>query len=108
QIAQIIADKLDAVTLAFSYLRPSAVYLLNLRLLSAVAAILLQLAGSAGGAELSLKIADKEPPSQIDASLRGQLQSKAVQLLDGNSPAYEFWFCSEIPLKSKSSSTAKA
>jgi len=51
---------------------------------------------------------EKEPPKDIDASIRAKLQSQAVQLLDGEKPAYEFWLCSEIPLQSKPASTAKA
>ncbi|TMP99090.1 MAG: hypothetical protein E6L09_10285 [Verrucomicrobia bacterium] len=59
-------------------------------------------------AELSLKVTDKEPPKQISESIRKALQPKAVQLLNGETPAFEFWFSSEIPLKSKPASAAKA
>jgi len=55
-----------------------------------------------------LKVADKEPPKELDASIRAALQPKAVQLLDGDKLVYEFWFDSEVPLKSKPASTAKA
>jgi len=59
-------------------------------------------------ADLALKVADKEPPKELDASIRAKLQSKAIQLLDGDKPVYEFWFDAEVPLQSKPSSTAKA
>ena len=73
-----------------------------------VLAILFQLASFSHAAELTLKVADKEPPNAIDASIRAKLQTKAVQLLDGEKPAYELWFSREIPLRSKPASTAKA
>src|SRR5688572_25611699 len=59
-------------------------------------------------ADLVVKVADKEPPKELDASIRAKLQSKAIQLLDGGKPVYEFWFDAEVPLQSKPSSTAKA
>jgi len=61
-----------------------------------------------GAAELTLKVADKEPPKELDASIRAVLQPKAVQLLEGDKPVYEFWFRSEVPLQSKPGSLAKA
>jgi len=71
-------------------------------------ALVLHAACSSPAAELTLKTADKEPPKELDAAIRVKLQSKAVQLLDGEKPAYEFWFSSEIPAQSKPASTAKA
>ncbi|HKS36493.1 MAG TPA: hypothetical protein VJW76_04845 [Verrucomicrobiae bacterium] len=59
-------------------------------------------------ADLTVRVADKEPPKDLDASIRAKLQSKAIQLLDGDKPVYEFWFSAELPLQSKPSSTAKA
>lgn len=58
--------------------------------------------------DLTLKIVDREPPKEIDESIRKTLQPTAVQLLDGNKAAFEFWLCSEIPLQSKPESPAKA
>jgi hypothetical protein len=69
---------------------------------------LTQPANWAGAAELTLKVADKEPPKDLGESIRAKLQSKAVQLLDGDKPAYEFWFSNEIPLQSKPASAAKS
>lgn len=60
------------------------------------------------GADLSLKVVDKEPPSQLDASIRGLLQARAVQLLDGASPVFEFWLVKEVPLQSKPASPDKS
>jgi len=71
-------------------------------------ALVLHVAAASPAAELTLKTADKEPPKELDAAIRAKLQAKAVQLLDGDKPAYEFWFSSEIPLPSKPASTPKA
>jgi hypothetical protein len=62
--------------------------------------------GSAAG--LTLKVVDKEPPKELDTSIAARLQKSAVQLLDGDKPAYEFWFAAELPLTAKPASPAKA
>jgi len=62
----------------------------------------------AHAANLTLKTADKEPPKELGDAIRQTLQPKAVQVLDGDKPAFEFWFAKEIPLKSKPASQAKA
>ncbi|MHB8520508.1 MAG: hypothetical protein ACYDH9_07105 [Limisphaerales bacterium] len=62
----------------------------------------------ASGADFTVKVVDKEPPKELSAPIREKLQSKAVQLLDGDKPVYEFWFDAEIPLKSKPDSAGKA
>src|SRR5437870_1347255 len=59
-------------------------------------------------ADFALKVADKEPPKELDTSIRAKLQTKAVQLLDGEKPVYEFWFSAEVPLQSKPASAGKA
>ena len=59
-------------------------------------------------AELALKVADKEPPKELDASIRAKLPMKAIQLLDGEKPVYEFWFSAEPPLQAKPASVGKA
>src|SRR5438132_9077392 len=56
---------------------------------------------SLNAAEFSVKVVDKAPPADLGESIRTALQSKAVQLLDGEKPVYEIWFRREIPLKSK-------
>ena len=59
-------------------------------------------------ADLTVKATDKEPPKELGEAVRQTLQPKAVQVLEGNKPAFEFWFAREIPLKSKPASLAKA
>jgi hypothetical protein len=63
---------------------------------------------SAWAADLTLTVADKEPPKELAPSIRASLQTKAVQLLSGDKPALEFWFAAEVPLTAKPSSAAKA
>jgi len=71
-------------------------------------AISVSLSGGTNAADLSVKVADKQPPNQISESIRKTLQPKAVQVLDGETPLFEFWFSAEVPLKSKPASTDKA
>ena len=59
-------------------------------------------------ADFTLKVIDKEPPKAIDESIRSKLQPRCAQLLDGEKPAFEFWFNAELPLQSKPTSLAKA
>ena len=59
-------------------------------------------------ADLTLKVTKKEPPKEVDESIRNTLQSTAVQLLDGEKAAFEFWLATEIPLAAKPESDAKA
>src|SRR2546429_1450435 len=66
-----------------------------------------QLTNVSRPADFSVKVADKEPPGQIGESIRKILQPKAVQLLDGDTPVFEFWFGSEVALKSKPGSADK-
>ncbi len=58
-------------------------------------------------AEFTLKTAATEAPKEIDESIRSKLQTKALQLLDGDKPVYEFWLCAEAPLKSKPEAATK-
>lgn len=78
------------------------------RSLCAAWAVLLQLVCCCCGAELALKVADKEPPKELDPSIRAKLQTKAVQVLNGEKTIYEFWLSSEVPAQSKPASTPKA
>ena len=68
----------------------------------------MQVVNQTNAADLSLKVIDKEPPGQIGESIRKPLQPKTVQLLGGEKPVFEFWFSSEVPLKSKPGSSEKA
>ena len=63
---------------------------------------------AAPAADLTLKVVDKIPPKELDAAIAGTLQKKAIQLLDGDQPAYEFWFCAEVPLPSKPAAPAQS
>ena len=63
---------------------------------------------TAPAADLAVKVADKAPPQGLDASIAAMLQNKAVQLLDGDQPVFEFWFVSELALAAKPVSPAKA
>lgn len=78
------------------------------RLLRTLAAWLFALAFATNAAELTLKVSEKEPPKEIDASVRPLLQGKAIQLLEDGQPVLEFWFCSEVAMESKPASVAKA
>ena len=60
--------------------------------------------GATLAAERTLKIVDKPAPKEIGESIRNVLQTKAVQLLDGEKVALEIWPRTELPLKSKPSS----
>ena len=71
-------------------------------------AVWVKLANHSHAADFSVKIADKEPPNQVSESVRKILQPKAVQLLNGDTPVFEFWFGSEVSLKSKPGSADKA
>src|SRR5882762_7852521 len=68
----------------------------------------MQVVNQTNAADLSLKVIDKEPPGQIGESIRKTLQPKTVQLQSGDKPVFEFWFSSEVPLKSKPGSSEKA
>jgi hypothetical protein len=72
---------------------------------------LFTLAGAAlalAAGEVTVKVTDQEPPKEVDASLRKLLEPKAVQLLDGDRVSYEFWLRTEVPLKARPASAAKA
>ena len=58
-------------------------------------------------ADLTVKVVDKPPPNDVDESIRKLVQSRAVQLLDGDKAVFEFWLC-EAALKAKPESPGKA
>src|SRR5947207_3497309 len=64
-------------------------------------AVWVQLTNLSRAADFSVKVADKEPPGQIGESIRKTLQPKTVQVFNGDTPVFEFWFGSEVSLKSK-------
>src|SRR5215210_4166405 len=49
------------------------------------------------GAELKLKTSETSPPKEVDPSIQKLLQANAVQLLDGEQPAFQFWLVKELP-----------
>lgn len=83
--------------------------LLSSKCRQAVVAVLLALnLASLHAAGLTVRVTDKEPPKELDASIRAVLQKKAVQLLEGDKPVWEFWLVSELPLQARPASLAKA
>jgi len=58
---------------------------------------------SAQAADANLKVAEKAPPKEVSDSIRGVLQSKALQIGSGDKPGLEIWLRQEVPLKSKPS-----
>ena len=62
----------------------------------------------AHAADLTLKVVDKDPPKELNAAIRAKLQTKVIQLLDGENPAVEFWPVTEVPLQAKPASDDKA
>jgi len=71
-------------------------------------AALLLCALAASAADVTVKVTDKQPPGDIDPSIRSLLQAKAIQVVSGDKPVYEFWLAKEVPLQSKPASPAKA
>jgi len=48
-------------------------------------------------ANLTLKTSDAPPPKELDPSIQKLLQPKAVQLIDGDQPAFQFWLVNNLP-----------
>jgi hypothetical protein len=71
-------------------------------------AALLLYAFAAPAADVTVKIADKEPPKDVSDAIRGLLRAKVIQVGSGDKPAYEFWLVKELPLQSKPASVPKA
>jgi hypothetical protein len=70
-------------------------------------ALVVRMVCSAQAADVTVKVADKAPPKEIGASITKVLQPKAIQVLQGDKPIYEFWFRNEVPLKSQPESPSK-
>lgn len=68
----------------------------------------LSLAGGVLAADLSVRLTDKAPPRELAEAIRQTLQARAVQLLDGDKPVYEFWFCKTVAAQAAPESAAKA
>lgn len=63
--------------------------------------------GSSLAADLALKVMAKEPPPELDASIRAVLQPQAIQLLEGDKPVFEFWLAKEAPIQSRPASVSE-
>ena len=48
-------------------------------------------------ANLTLKTSDAPPPKELDPSIQKVLQAKAVQLIDGDQAAFQFWLANNLP-----------
>lgn len=51
--------------------------------------------------ETVLKVTDSPPPDELAQAFRDTLDTKAVQILVGDKPIFEFWFRKDIPLTAK-------
>jgi hypothetical protein len=70
-------------------------------------ALLVRWINPVAAADVTLKVVEKEPPKEIGESIRKVLETKAIQLLQGDKPIYELWFRKDVPLKSKPETPAK-
>lgn len=59
---------------------------------------------TSSGADLTVKVSDNPAPTEVSEPIRALLQNKAVQLLAGERPVFEFWLVRELPLKSRPAS----
>jgi hypothetical protein len=67
-------------------MKQAVVTVLSAALLIAFAAV-----GSAS-AEVKLTVADKQPPAELPADVKGQLAPKSYTIADDKGTVYEFWF----------------
>jgi len=77
--------------------------LASLCTLAVAAALAFSSLPPAKAADANLKVADKPAPKEISDSIRGVLQSKALQIGSGDKPSLEIWLRQEVPLKAKPS-----
>ncbi len=70
--------------------------------------VVVALTSSIPAADLTLKTEDKPPPMELSAEMKGALQPKSLSLLNGDKPAFEFWFRSSLPLAAAPESPAKS
>ena len=74
---------------------------MRIRFTTAVLAVALLTGTHVSAADFALKTAETSAPKGISDSIRAVLQTKAIQLVQGDKPALEIWFRQEVPLKSK-------
>ena len=60
--------------------------------------------GTARAADFTLRTSEKAARKEIGETIRSVLQTKAIQLLDGDKPVLEIWLRNEFPLKAKPAS----
>ncbi len=70
--------------------------------------IMVRMVCSATAADLTLKLSDKQPPAEVSEPIKKVLQAKAIQLLNGDKPVFEFWWRKDVPIKAKPESAAKS
>jgi hypothetical protein len=71
--------------------------------------LFLQTAFASHGAEITLKESENsQPPAEVSESIRKTLRPGSIQLLEGEKTAFEFWFRSDLPLKSQPASASRA
>jgi hypothetical protein len=81
---------------------------MRIQFVATVLATALSVAANLHAADFALKTVEKTAPKEIGESMRAVLQSKAIQLTQGDKPALEIWFRQEVPLKSKPASANEA
>lgn len=59
-------------------------------------------------AEISVKSVEMAPPDAVSEAIAATLESKAIQVMDGDEALYDFWFVKELSLKAKPESADKA
>jgi hypothetical protein len=85
---------------AQSFLRPA--------LTLAGALFILCLTGVAQAADWKLNPVQKQPPPDVDESIRALMDGGDLVILDGGRPVFEIWLRKEVPLKSKPDSSVNA
>lgn len=81
---------------------------MNMKFIPAVFVAALLAGASVNAADFTLKSADKPVPDSIGDSMRGVLQTKSIQLAQGDKAVLEIWFRQEVPLKAKPASEKEA
>ncbi|MFO1501501.1 MAG: hypothetical protein U1G07_24460 [Verrucomicrobiota bacterium] len=72
-----------------------------MKTLTILLGLVLSALGSIRAAEITLKSVDRQPPTAVSDAIKAVLQTRAIQLIEGDQAAFEFWFGREIPLKGK-------
>ena len=81
---------------------------MRIQFIATVLATALSVVVNLHAADAALKTVEKTAPKEIGDSMRAVLESKAIQLTQGDKPALEIWFRQEVPLKSKPAAANEA